>query len=420
MQRRHGTGDFGFVARSFVLPEEADALAEAMRQEAGAASSGKQKATGELEVEVEMEVAGRTQTAGSRAADTKSADTANVWIVKPVASCRGQGITLHRSADGPLPHDIASRRGIASTYIHPPYLMHGRKCDLRLYVAVTSWRPLVLYLHHAGLARLATEAYALTDLDSTSKHLTNYSINKYTTPAAGGGGSNSGGGGGSRSGADGSVGGPVDTDSRPPPPPPSGPKVGLDEFRRYLASDVGEVRAAEAWRAVDAILVKTCIAAEPLMGQAVSTYLPPNGAKCFQLFGFDVMLSADCKPWVLEVNLDPSLATDSPLDLEVKASVLTDLLNLVDAGNPNRSAAAGTEAGTEVAGRAGAIEAAEAGGVTAAEAEVVRAVDAELARSQQGGWRRLHPSERSAAGEYAPFFEPSRARLHAGLPFRTA
>eukprot|EP00966_Prymnesium_polylepis_P025037 577413-Prymnesium_polylepis.1 len=50
---------------------------------------------------------------------------------------------------------------------------------------------------------------------------------------------------------------------------------------------------------------------------------------CFQIFGFDVMLDADSKPWLLEVNGDPQLTTQSPVDLRVKASMLVDTLNVV-------------------------------------------------------------------------------------------
>ena len=35
------------------------------------------------------------------------------------------------------------------------------------------------------------------------------------------------------------------------------------------------------------------------------------------------------KPWVLEVNLSPSLATDAPLDLKIKSNVLADFFNLM-------------------------------------------------------------------------------------------
>jgi len=49
---------------------------------------------------------------------------------------------------------------------------------------------------------------------------------------------------------------------------------------------------------------------------------------CFELFGFDILLDSDLKPWLLEVNLSPSMAADSPLDWNIKSNVMTDTLNL--------------------------------------------------------------------------------------------
>ena len=84
------------------------------------------------------------------------------------------------------------------------------------------------------------------DLPNAQRHLTNYAINKHA-----------GGGGGVP--AQGAVAaGP-------------GPKLGLDEFRSRLAADVGATRAEAAWREVEAALVKTLIAAEPTMGQVMTT-----------------------------------------------------------------------------------------------------------------------------------------------------
>ena len=50
---------------------------------------------------------------------------------------------------------------------------------------------------------------------------------------------------------------------------------------------------------------------------------------CFEVFGFDVFLDEDLKPWVIEVNVAPSLSSSSPLDKKCKNNLLCDVYNLV-------------------------------------------------------------------------------------------
>ena len=40
------------------------------------------------------------------------------------------------------------------------------------------------------------------------------------------------------------------------------------------------------------------------------------------------MVDSDLKPWLMEVNLSPSLATESPLDLKIKSQLFIDTMNL--------------------------------------------------------------------------------------------
>ena len=54
---------------------------------------------------------------------------------------------------------------------------------------------------------------------------------------------------------------------------------------------------------------------------------------CFELFGFDIILDSELKPWLLEVNLSPALSTDSPLDLHIKANLIADTFTLVGIRN---------------------------------------------------------------------------------------
>jgi len=46
------------------------------------------------------------------------------------------------------------------------------------------------------------------------------------------------------------------------------------------------------------------------------------------------MLDNFMNPWLLEINLSPSLAFDSPLDLKIKANLIKDTFNLIGLTKP--------------------------------------------------------------------------------------
>ena len=53
------------------------------------------------------------------------------------------------------------------------------------------------------------------------------------------------------------------------------------------------------------------------------------------------------RPWLLEVNLSPSLAFDSPLDLKIKGNLIKDTLNLVGLKKPFTSGQTAAAAGPQ-------------------------------------------------------------------------
>ena len=129
------------------------------------------------------------------------------WIVKPAGQACGRGIYLTRDVDE-IPTVGLEESVQVSTYVERPLLIDRKKFDLRLYVGVTSFNPMRIYLFEEGLARFATHDYQndAATLGDRFCHLTNYSINKQnhegfvrntsTGEAADGGGGGGGVGGG--------------------------------------------------------------------------------------------------------------------------------------------------------------------------------------------------------------------------------
>jgi len=57
---------------------------------------------------------------------------------------------------------------------------------------------------------------------------------------------------------------------------------------------------------------------------------------CFELLGFDIMLDAKLKPWMLEVNHTPSFNADTQVDADVKNSLIRDCLEIMALSVDNR------------------------------------------------------------------------------------
>lgn len=88
------------------------------------------------------------------------------------------------------------------------------------------------------------------------------------------------------------------------------------------------VDTARLWSSIHDVVVKTLVAAEPTVTSAVNASMRHRGL-CFELFGFDILIDAKLKAWLIEVNVCPSLASSAPLDRQIKTSLLTDVFHLV-------------------------------------------------------------------------------------------
>ena len=178
-------------------------------------------------------------------------------------------------------------------------LIDDYKFDLRVYVAITSINPLRVYMYEEGLTRFATVKYNQSSKkQSRYVHLTNYSLNKFNANFI--------------NNTD------ADVDDQ-------GSKWSLTALRRKMAA-IG-IDHDKIFKKIEDIIIKTIISGENVINNATEMFVPYS-SNCFELLGFDVLIDDVFEPWLLEVNLSPSLNCDSPLDQKIKSNLIADLFNL--------------------------------------------------------------------------------------------
>jgi tubulin polyglutamylase TTLL4 len=295
---------------------------------------------------------------------------------------------------------------IIQRYIPNPLTINGYKVDLRVYALCTSFDPLRLYVYNEGLVRFATHPYpknlTTAPLDNVFCHLTNYSVNKnnksYKVSSA-------------------------DDEG-------SGSKWTFHGFRRYFENQGWNWE--RAWNEIQGVVVKTFIAAESTV--CAKSSMIRHRHTCFELYGFDIMLTDKFEAQLIEVNVMPSLATGSALDKHVKGHLIADMLTLVGIPLVDAAACIAKDEEQRQARRTGIptegnskdplysgnniecrpckldakkFEAKRYLELHATEDDKAMIRDTEEEYSRRGGFHRVFPTQRSSA-EFGPLFEIAR------------
>lgn len=188
------------------------------------------------------------------------------WIVKPCGQGEGHGIFVVNDFS-----EISSRPQnpdgfVVQPLLTDPYLVNGKKFDLRTYVLVTSISPLRAYIYKEGLVRFASSKY---DKNATrggkeQQFLTNTSVGKKYTHL-------------------------------------SNLTWTYQKLKEYL--DRAGVDSEKVFESMNEAIVRTLLAAEFRFLRDIMVSLGGYDCQsCFQLLGVDVIFDAQLNPIVIEVS----------------------------------------------------------------------------------------------------------------------
>ncbi|GET86651.1 tubulin-tyrsoine ligase-like protein [Leishmania tarentolae] len=228
------------------------------------------------------------------------------FILKPNSGCQGRGIVVARDPLTALDEHILDNY-IVQEYVHRPLLLEGKKFDLRVYVLLTSIRHPSIFLFNDGLVRICTEPYETPNEENVKqacKHLTNYAVNKKSSDFV------------------------FNTNVEHMD---IGNKRNFGFLNRWLAD--GGHSPDLFWDEVGFIIVKTILAAQPIIAKVYDSCFPTGfneGYCCFEVLGFDILIDNKMKPWLMEVNHTPSFATETPLDYEIKSKLISEVWHIID------------------------------------------------------------------------------------------
>lgn len=206
-------------------------------------------------------------------------------IIKPDNGSLGAGITILEKNMSYQPSVYLS---IAQEYIES-FLVNNTKFDLRVYCLVASIDPLRIYVYRGGVARFCSKPVDNDDDKSVFSQITNTAVNRNNPELAG-----------------------IESITR----------MVNDVFKEM--HDKYNVDIDALWKRIDKVITLTVLAAYGYFSSGEEKFCPSCGyPRCFQIFGFDVLIDQSLNPHILEVNYRPSLETDTESEKMMKRDMLS-------------------------------------------------------------------------------------------------
>jgi tubulin polyglutamylase TTLL9 len=222
------------------------------------------------------------------------------WICKPVGGSMGTGIVfLMNESEAASFHsrnnvkfqsaDSAEEKMkctyVVQRYIQNPLLVGGRKFDVRVYALVLSFSPLIVYIYRGGFCRFSSQPFTLKSFEK-DVHLTNIAVQTHSQAYN----------------------------------PRHGCKWDTFSLRTYFGHRFGREKENQIFAAMNDIILNSLIS----VGQSMI-----QDKHCYELYGYDILIADDLRPWLIEINASPSLDANTEEDYDMKFSFLNEMLDLV-------------------------------------------------------------------------------------------
>jgi hypothetical protein len=237
-----------------------------------------------------------------------------LWIAKPHGLCQGKGIRVFNGLDAAVKQNRRNR--VVQRYLEP-LLLDRYKFDFRLYVFITSICPLEAHLHELGYGRFCVHEYNTATLDDRRAHLSNLAVN---------------------------MPGCNDRSNQS--------HVRVETLWQELAKKGVDVPLAKEniKDALRKVLLCTAAAVNQKKSQRSESAESAAGdgeRKHFQIVGFDVLLTKEHTPMVLEANITPAV-----FDIGVQRQLIFDVLTMVFDPSPVAGLSACRDTDSATAGTA--------------------------------------------------------------------
>lgn len=227
------------------------------------------------------------------------AGSRNTWVLKPHARARGEGIWLSTKLEEITSwcekHKM-SGSWICQKYLESPFLVDGRKNDIRQWVVVTSWNPLIIHFFSKSYIRLAADQFCLKDIKNNMGHVSNNNITEHH------------------------------------------PEYDADDDHYCFAMRDDEYRTHMRERfGFDAYDEKVVPAMKQIVIQSLSVFqeclCESQGLNCsFEMLGFDFMVDSDLNVWLIEINSSPSMKYATPVHRALVPAVMREMARVVVGG----------------------------------------------------------------------------------------